>query len=334
MKVLLTGGAGYIGSVTARALERSGHTTVLLDSLTAGARAFTRGRIFYQGDIADHALVRRIVTEHPDLAGCVHLAARTSVPESVADPVTYYRENVAKSLEFLQELTAAGIHRVVFSSSAAVYGPTPHFEVRETDPTVPASPYGRTKLMVEQILTDMAAAGALRAVSLRYFNPVGSDPDLECGVYTSAPSHVLGQLVRTALGDQPAFTLTGDDLPTSDGSGVRDYIHVWDVARAHVRALEKFDGVTAAAPDGHLVLNVGTGTPVTVRELHAAVQRVSGREIPLTVAPARAGDVAGAYANVDRAAQVLDWRAASSLDEAVASALAWAQCRERVLAGN
>src|SRR5699024_6445808 len=145
---------------------------------------------------------------------------------------------------------------------------------------------------VEQILTDMAAAGVLRAVSLRYFNPVGSDPDLECGVYASAPSHVVGQLVRTALGEQPSFTLTGADLPTRDGSGVRDYIHVWDVADAHVRGLERFDDVTRQAPGGHLVLNVGTGQGVTVRELHAAVQRASGRQIPLQIAPARHGDVA------------------------------------------
>lgn len=327
MKVLVTGGAGYIGSVTASALERAGHVPVLLDSLVAGERAFAQDRIFYQGDIADRALLRRIIGEHPEISACVHMAARTVVPESIAQPYEYYQNNVAKSLELFDELTRLGRPRVLFSSSAAVYGPAPDFEVHEDHLLAPASPYGRTKLIVEQILADLAAGTDLRGVVLRYFNPIGSDPQLRSGVYAGVPSHVLGQLVRTALGAQESFTLTGTDLPTRDGTGLRDYVHVWDLARAHVRALECFDDALAQAETDHLVLNVGTGHGVTVRELHAAVERVSGVSVPVVTAPPRPGDAVGAFANVDRAAELLGWRAELSLEDGIASALDWARRR-------
>lgn len=331
MKVLVTGGAGYIGSITATALEQAGHVPVLLDSLVAGERAFAEGRMFYQGDIADRTLLRRVLAEHPDIEACVHMAALTIVPDSIARPYEYYQNNVARSLELFDELTRLGCTRVLFSSSAAVYGPAPDFEVYEDHLLAPTSPYGRTKLMIEQVLADLAASTDLRAVVLRYFNPIGSDPQLRSGVYAGVPSHVLGQLVRTALGEQETFTLTGADLPTRDGTGLRDYVHVWDLARAHVRALERFDGALSAAGTDHLVLNVGTGHGVTVRELHAAVERVSGVEVPVVTAPPRPGDAVGAYANVDRVAELLDWRAELSLEDGISSALAWARKRNQVL---
>ncbi|UFU04119.1 UDP-glucose 4-epimerase GalE [Ruania suaedae] len=331
MKALVTGGAGYLGSLTATALEEAGHQVVVLDSLVGGRREFTHGRAFYRGDIADRDLLRRIVTEHPDVSVTVHMAARASVPDSVADPVTYYRENVAKSLELFEGLVAAGRPQVVFSSSAAVYGPSPTFEVDESAPVEPASPYARTKLMVEQMMTDMAGAGLLRGLILRYFNPIGSDPGLRSGIYASEPAHVLGQLIRTARGEQPEFTLTGTDLPTRDGTGLRDYVHAWDLARAHVRAVERFDDVLDAVGEDTVVLNVGTGAGVTVRELHAAVERVTGGPVPVREAPARPGDTVGAYANVDRARALLGWRSELTLDEAISSALAWAERRDEVL---
>ena len=331
MKVLVTGGAGYIGSITATALQQAGHTPVLLDSLVNGEQAFTEGRIFYQGDIADRPLLRRIVAEHPEIEACVHMAALTIVPDSIARPYDYYQNNVAKSLELVDELTRLGRPRVLFSSSAAVYGPAPDFEVYEDHLLAPSSPYGRTKLMIEQMLADLAASTDLRAVVLRYFNPIGSDPQLRSGVYAGIPSHVLGQLVRTVLGEQDTFTLTGTDLPTRDGTGLRDYVHVWDLARAHVRALERFDAALEAADSEHLVLNVGTGQGVTVRELHAAVERVSGVSVPVVTAPPRPGDAVGAFANVDRAAELLGWRAELSLEDGIASSLAWARQRNQVL---
>ncbi|MGI8522699.1 MAG: UDP-glucose 4-epimerase GalE [Nocardioides sp.] len=333
MKVLITGGAGYIGSTTAKALEEAGHTPVILDSLLSGPLAFVRDRIFYEGDIADRALLARIVAEHPDLDATIHMAARIVVPESVEQPYEYYRNNVAKSLELFDQLVALGKPRVLFSSSAALYADPQggSFEVRETDPLAPVSPYARTKLMMEMVLQDLAAATDLRAVILRYFNPVGSDPDLESGVYVKEPSHVVGQLVMAARGIKDSFTITGTDLPTRDGTGIRDYIHVWDLARAHVRAVEEFDRVLAAVDAPSVVINVGRGDGVSVRELIASFERVFGKPVPTTEAGPRPGDAVGAFANVDLAHQLLGWQTELTIDDAIASALAWSERREEVL---
>lgn len=331
MKVLVTGGAGYIGSITSKALENAGHTPVVLDSLLSGPLAFVRDRIFYEGDIADRALLRRIADEHPDIDATIHMAARIVVPESVEKPYEYYRDNVAKSLELFDELTALGLPRVLFSSSASLYAMKPEFEVTEDDPLDPPSPYARTKRMMETVLQDLAAATDLRAIILRYFNPIGSDPDLESGIYAKEPSHVLGQLVMAARGLKDAFTITGTDHPTRDGTGIRDYIHVWDVARAHVRAVEQFDEVLATADAPSTIINIGTGEGVTVRELVASFEKVFGRAVPLAEAPPRPGDAVGAYANVDRAAELLGWRSELSIDDAIASALAWGEKRQEIL---
>jgi len=339
MKVLVTGGAGYIGSITAKALEEAGHTPVVLDSLLTGPLAFVRDRIFYEGDIADRELLRRIVADHPDLDATIHMAARIIVPESVEKPYEYYRDNVAKSLELFDELAALGKHRVLFSSSASLYatkasGPTSttkDFEVTEADPLDPQSPYARTKLMMEQILIDLAAATDLRAIVLRYFNPIGSDPDLESGIYVKEPSHVLGQLVMAARGQKDHFTITGVDHPTPDGTGIRDYIHVWDLARAHVRAVERFDEVLSAVGAPSTIINVGRGEGISVREMVSSFERVVGRSVPIQEAPPRPGDAVGAYANVDRSRNLLDWSAELTIEEAIASALAWSDKRREIL---
>lgn len=331
MKVLVTGGAGYIGSVTAKALEVAGHTPVILDSLLTGPLVFVRDRIFYEGDIADRALLRRVFDEHPDIESTIHMAARIVVPESVELPYEYYRDNVAKSLELFDELVALGKPRVLFSSSASLYALKPEFEVTEADALAPTSPYARTKRMMEEVLQDMAVATDLRAIILRYFNPIGSDPDLESGIYAKEPSHVLGQLVMAARGLKDHFTITGVDHPTRDGTGIRDYIHVWDLAQAHVRAVEQFDQVLAAVDAPSVVINVGTGSGVTVRELVAAFERVFGSSVPVQEAPPRPGDAVGAFANVDRSRELLGWSTRLSLDEAIASALAWGEKRHEIL---
>jgi UDP-glucose 4-epimerase len=331
MKLLVTGGAGYIGSITAKALEEAGHTPVILDSLLSGPKVFVRDRIFYEGDIADRALLRRIAAEHPDIDATIHMAARIVVPESVEKPYEYYRDNVAKSLELFDELNALGLNRVLFSSSASLYATKDSFEVTEEDLLEPPSPYARTKRMMEQVLEDMAAATDLRAIVLRYFNPIGSDPDLESGIYAKEPSHVLGQLVMAARGIKDSFTITGVEHPTRDGTGIRDYVHVWDLAKAHVRAVERFDEVIAAVDAPSTVINVGTGEGVTVRELVDSFEKVFGQSVPIAEAPPRPGDAVGAFANVDKSAELLQWRSELTLDDAIASALAWGEKRQEIL---
>ncbi len=331
MKVLVTGGAGYIGSTTATALEAAGHVPVVLDSLVTGRRAFVGERAFYHGDVADRALLARVFAEHPGIACTLHLAARVSVPESVARPLAYHRDNVAASVVLLDELRRLGRPAVVFSSSASVYAATGEEQVTEDSPVGPTSPYARGKLVVEQVLADSAAAGDLRSLVLRYFNPVGSDPGLTSGVQAPRPSHVLGQMIATALGQQEHFTLTGTDLPTRDGTGLRDYVHVWDLARAHVRAVEVFDEALDRAGADTAVVNLGTGRGVTVRELLAMVERAVGRPVPTVEAGARPGDPVGVYAAVERARRLLGWEAGLSVADGVDSALRWAARRDEVL---
>lgn len=326
MKVLVTGGAGYIGSTVSSALLDAGHQPVILDSLVLGKPAFVEGRMFYQGDIADAELLTRIFTEHPGIHAAIHLAARTVVTESQADPVLYYRENVSKSLRFFESLVAVGCTRVIFSSSASIYQAPPSAKgVDENAPLSPQSPYGWSKLMIELMLRDLTRAGPLRALALRYFNPVGADPQLRTGPHVLDPSHILGRLLETAQGRSARFQITGTDYPTRDGTGLRDYIHVWDLAQAHVLALTRFDAALGDA--SFLPINLGTGRGVTVRELKDSFEAVTGKALPYEEAPRRSGDQAGTYAKVERAARLLGWRPERSLEDAIASALAWEERR-------
>lgn len=331
MKILVTGGAGYLGSITCKALEVAGHTPIVLDSLLTGPRTFVGERIFYEGDVADRQLLEQIVAEHPDLDATIHMAARIVVPESVELPYEYYRDNVAKSLELFDQLVTLDKPRILFSSTASLYALTPEFEVTENDPVAPNSPYARTKRMMEMCLEDIAKATSLRAIILRYFNPIGTDPDLETGYHLKDATHVVPLLAQTALGQRDVFTLTGTDLPTRDGTGLRDYIHAWDLAQAHVKAVEKFDDVIEAEGAPYSYINLGRGDGVTVRELIAAVERVVGKPVPVKEAPSRPGDAVGAYANADKAAKLLGWKTEHTLDEAIASALAWGEKRKSVL---
>ncbi|GAP07786.1 UDP-galactose 4-epimerase [Anaerolinea thermolimosa] len=333
MKVLVTGGAGYIGSTICSALEDSGHTPIILDNLVTGRVEFTRGRIFYQDDIANVAGLERIFQEHPDIVAAIHCAALIIVPESVEKPYEYYTENVAKSLVLFRTLNRLGCNRVVFSSSASVYDTVPGFMVREDSPLRPGSPYARTKYMMEMILQDFCHAYGMKGIALRYFNPIGADPKMRSGLQVRNPSLVLGKLVNTARGLQPAFEITGTTWPTRDGTGIRDYIHVWDLAEAHVMAVEQFDQVFERLGGGqsYVVINLGTGRGVTVRELVEAFERVYGKPINKVEKPPRPGDVAGAYANADTALRLLGWKAKLSIEQAIADALKWAEIRDRVL---
>lgn len=333
MKILVTGGSGYIGSTVCSALDDRGHTPVVLDSMVTGRREFSQDRIFFQGDIGDRGVIARIFDQHPEIECAIHCAALIVVPQSVAHPYDYYVNNVSKSLELFHALEANGCRRVVFSSSAAVYDTVPGFMVREESPLRPLSPYARTKVMVESMLEDLCAATELRGISLRYFNPIGADPSMRSGPHATEISHVLGKLVEVASGREPVFRVTGVDWPTRDGTGIRDYIHVWDLASAHVNAVERFDEALGSGidrNDSHLVINLGTGRGITVRELVAAFESVIGRPIPKEDAPPRPGDVAGAYANADTALKLLGWHAELTIEQAISDAIKWNELRQRL----
>ena len=334
MKVLVTGGAGYIGSTICSALEDRGHTPIVLDSLVTGREEFTRGRAFYKGDIADAQLLDTLFSQHEGIEFAIHCAALIVVPESVQHPHKYYRENVGKSVELFHQLNRLGCKQIVFSSSAAVYDVVPGFMATEQSPVKPLSPYARTKYMMEMVLEDFCLAYGMRGIALRYFNPIGADPQMRSGLPSATPSHALGKLVSVANGEEPVFKITGTDWPTRDGTGIRDYIHVWDLAQAHVSAVENFSAAfDRSEHPAHpfLTINLGTGRGVTVRELVDAFERVLGRSIDKEDAPPRPGDVAGAYANADTARKLLGWEAELSIDQGIADAMKWAETRSSVL---
>ena len=329
MKVLIAGGAGYIGSTVASACSDAGVTPVILDSLVTGRREFTAGREFFEGDIADGTLIDGIFTEHPDIYAVIHCAALIVVPDSVADPVGYYRANVAKSLDFAAHLLRNGCERLIFSSSAAIYRAGEDLTVDEDSFVDPQSPYARTKAVCEAMFADIAAAQRFRVLSLRYFNPIGADPKMRTGLQLPRPTHALGKMIQAQEEGVP-FLVTGTDYPTRDGSGIRDYIHVWDLAAAHVAALGKFD----ALPGPATVINVGTGTGTTVRELLGAFNSVAGGPVEVRDAGRRPGDVVGAYTRIDRAKRLLGWRPRYDVAEGIRHSLQWAAIRDEVLSGE
>jgi len=330
VKILIAGGAGFIGSTIASAALDRGDQVVIVDNLVTGRAEFCAGRTFYCGDIADGALLDRVFAEHPDIDAVIHCAALIVVPESVDRPIHYYRENVAKTLEFVDSLTRNGCRRLLFSSSASIYATNADFTVDEDSPLQPLSPYARTKVMVEQLLADVAAASELRVLSLRYFNPIGADPRLRTGLQIKSPSHALGKLIEAHAQHVP-FRITGTDYPTRDGSGIRDYIHVWDLARAHLQALDRFDQVIERAGEPHTAINLGTGSGTTVRELVAAFNEVVDEPVAVETAPPRPGDSAGAYTRSSRAADELDWRAELPLQQGIRDTLNWFAHRPEVL---
>ena len=329
MKVLIAGGAGYIGSTVASACSDAGITPVILDSLVTGRREFTAGREFFEGDIADGTLIDGIFTEHPDIYAVIHCAALIVVPDSVADPVGYYRANVAKSLDFAAHLLRKGCERLIFSSSAAIYRADEDLTVDEDSAVDPQSPYARTKAVCEAMFADIAAAQPIRVLSLRYFNPIGADPKMRTGLQLPRPSHALGKMIQAQEEGVP-FLVTGTDYPTRDGSGIRDYIHVWDLAAAHVAALGTFD----ALPGPTTVINVGTGTGTTVRELLGAFNSVAGSPVEVRDAGRRPGDVVGAYTRIDRAKRLLGWRPQYDIAEGIRHSLQWGAIRDEVLSGE
>jgi UDP-glucose 4-epimerase len=259
----------------------------------------------------------------------VHCAAAIVVPESVSKPLYYYENNVGKTLDLLATMERHGVRRLVFSSSASLYSPPEgQLAATEDSPVDPGSPYARTKLVMEMALEDVSYGSDLRAVALRYFNPIGADPQLRSGQQRKHPSHVLAKMLE-AWSEGGTFTITGCDWDTPDGTGIRDYLHIWDLAKAHVAAIEKFDAVTATEP--YRVINIGRGEGVSVRQLAEAFQTATGEPLKIAEGPSRPGDVLGAYAVVDAAHRDLGWTAELTVADGIRDAIAWLPKRQELL---
>jgi UDP-glucose 4-epimerase len=319
MSVLVTGGAGYIGSHMTLELVDKGEQVVVLDNLVTGVRAqVSEKATFIEGDICDKDLVRDILKTHK-VEAVIHFAGSIVVPESVEDPLKYYSNNTAKSRDLIESCVAGAVKQFIFSSTAAVYGVTDEASIAENTPKDPASPYGRSKLMTEWMLEDTAHAHDFRYVALRYFNVAGADPQGRSGQSTPRATHLIKRACQVALGREPYLGIFGTDFPTPDGTGVRDYIHVSDLIGAHALALAHLRGGGASN-----VFNCGYGHGFSVREVAKAVERVAGAPLPVKVMPRRAGDPPAIVSNPAKLKAALGWKPQhDSLDEIVTSALAW-----------
>ncbi|MEW9624526.1 UDP-glucose 4-epimerase GalE [Rhodanobacter geophilus] len=318
MKILLCGGAGYIGSHMAKYLASFGHRVVVLDNLSTGHQKAVLWGELIEADLLDSASLERVFRgQHFDAV--MHFCARSLVGESMQQPYAYYANNVVGTLHLLDAMQRHGVECLVFSSTAAVYGQPTSALIDEDHPTAPINPYGASKLMVERMLADAAHAYGLRSVALRYFNAAGASPDGEIGEAHTPETHLIPNVLRAALGTGPALKVFGDDYPTPDGTCVRDYVHVDDLAQAHELALAYMD-----ANDGAHVFNLGNGCGFSVREVISAAQQVTGRAIPHELAPRRAGDPAVLVAASAKARNALGWRPQyTELAPIIASAWRW-----------
>jgi UDP-glucose 4-epimerase len=316
--ILVTGGAGYIGSHVVQQLSARGERIVVIDNLSSGFREAVRGAELVIGDVGDRTLVVRVMLEH-QVDAVLHFAAHTVVPESVSDPLKYYGNNTCNTRNLLASCAEAGVRQFLFSSTAAVYGMPVSGIADEDTPTQPINPYGKSKLMSETILRDFSATGAMRHVILRYFNVAGCDPQGRIGQCTPNATLLLKVACEHAVGKRPNLSIFGTDYDTPDGTGIRDYIHVDDLAAAHLRALDHL-----RAGGDSLTLNCGYGHGYSVREVIDAVQRVSGQLLQVIEQPRRAGDSPKMIAQADRLRCQLGWEPRhDDLDFIVHTALAW-----------
>lgn len=327
MRILLTGGTGYIGSHTAVALIDAGHQVTLLDDFS-NSKAAVLDRLsaitgetmdFFEVDVTDEIGLEKVLSERA-FDGAIHFAAPKAVGESIARPLHYYKNGVGGTVALLQAMDRHDVRNIVYSSSATVYGMSDDLPLREDAPTEVINPYGRTKLMCEEILQDLHQADTRwNAIALRYFNPVGAHPSGMIGEDPQGiPANLMPFLAQVAVGRRPVLQIFGDDYPTRDGTGIRDYIHVLDLAEGHVAAVEHL-----ANNPGYDVVNLGTGNGVSVLELVDAFERVAGLPIPTEVVGRRPGDGPASWADASKAAEVLGWAAHRSLDEMVADVWRW-----------
>ena len=317
MRVLVVGGAGYIGSHTARALRQAGHQAVLFDNLSTGHRELAAGFELIEGDVRD---VTRLRDALRGADAAMYFAAHTYVGESVRDPRKYFENNVFGGLTLLHTMLDAGVRFIVFSSTAAIYGTPEHVPIPESADRCPVNPYGETKLVFELALADYDRAYGLKSSSLRYFNAAGADDSGEIGEWHEPETHLIPLALAATAGTSAGLEIYGSDYPTPDGTCVRDYIHVTDLADAHVRALEHL-----AAGKDSFAANLGTGRGNSVKEVIAAVEKVTSKKVPVKIGPRRAGDPPALVADPSFAQQLLGWKARCSLEDCVRSAWKWMQ---------
>ena len=316
--VLVTGGGGFIGSHACKALKAAGFLPVTLDNLSTGHADAVRFGPLVQGDVRDTALVAAALSEHRAIA-VIHFAASAYVGESMAKPGLYYDNNLGGMIGLLKGCDAAGVNRIVFSSSCATYGVPDTLPIRETTPQRPINPYGRTKLVCEQMLADHAAAHGLRYAALRYFNAAGADPEGELGERHSPETHLLPLALRAASGEGAPLQVFGTDYPTPDGTCIRDYIHVTDLARAHVLAVERL-----LSGGESLMVNLGTGRGLSIRDILTGIAALTGREVPVVWGPRRAGDPPALVADPTAAREALGFATRNSdLNTILAHSAPW-----------
>jgi UDP-glucose-4-epimerase GalE len=318
MRILVAGGAGYIGSHTVKELVRSGFDVMVFDNLSSGRKEFVRKCPFVQGDLMNPEAVRKVF-KGGAVSAVLHFASLIQVGESTANPKKYYTHNLVSSLNLLAAMLEAGVSKLIFSSSAAVYGAPEQTPIPESHPLNPANPYGQTKLMVERMLRDYDRAYGLKSISLRYFNAAGADLEGDMGEIHSPETHLIPNILRSLLGKGPQLGVFGNDFPTPDGTAVRDYIHVTDLAAAHVLALKALlDGGPSDA------VNLGTNRGHSVLEVIRSAEEVTGRKIPYDIRPRREGDVAVLLASKEKAERSLGWKPRlSTLETIIESAWKW-----------
>ncbi len=317
MTVLITGGAGYIGSITTRLIRSTGRAVVVLDTLENGHREAVGDTPFVQGDIADSELVEEVCREH-GVDEVVHFAGYKAVGESMENPGKYFSNNVTGSQKLFESLHRCNIDKVVFSSTAAVYGTPDATPVSETAEISCESVYAETKLMIERTLGWYSRTSTMRSVGLRYFNAAGASSDATLGEDWRFSQNLIPQVMKAVLGFSPALQVFGDDFPTPDGTGVRDYIHVEDLARAHIAALDYL-----SRGGDSTICNVGTGHGTSVLEIIAATERVSARQVPYDIVARRAGDPAQCFADARKINELFNWSPTHRLDDIISSAYAW-----------
>ncbi|WP_306013744.1 MULTISPECIES: UDP-glucose 4-epimerase GalE [unclassified Allomuricauda] len=332
MKILVTGGLGFIGSHTAVELQNEGHEVVIVDNLSNSSKDVLDGitaitgktPIFEEFDLREKAKVQDFFKKHSDIVGVIHFAASKAVGESVENPLLYYENNLGVLVYILQELKKKGEANFIFSSSCTVYGQADQMPITESAPVKPAeSPYGNTKQVGEEIIRDVCkVTPELKAIALRYFNPIGAHPSVKLGeLPIGVPQNLVPFITQTGIGLRKELSVFGDDYPTEDGTCIRDYIHVVDLAKAHVAALQRL--LENKNESNYEVFNLGTGKGSSVLEVIQSFERVSGEKLNYKIVGRRPGDVIQAYADTTKANQVLGWKAESSLDDAMTSAWEW-----------